>query len=235
MTGDRRQAGQTLLIDADDTLWENNIYFDRVIAAFCDMLAARGIGAVITRRHLTAIERQRTKANGYGVKNFHGSLRLACTQLLDGADIRAEIDTIDALCAGLAQQEPLLLPGVADTIEDLGRRHRLILFTKGAPEDQLRKLERSGLQSLLHGYGVAQEKDVVAYRAMIAQHAIDHGRGWMVGNSPRSDILPALEVGLGAVFIPHPGTWELELADLPEEGFPRLIRLRCFADMLEHF
>jgi putative hydrolase of the HAD superfamily len=235
MPGDRREAGQTLLIDADDTLWENNIYFDRVIVAFCDMMAARGLDAATVRRTLTTIERERTKTNGYGVKNFRGSLRLACAQLLDAADVRAELDGIDALCAGLARQEPVLLDGVADTLQALGRRHRLILFTKGDPEDQLRKLDRSGLGPFLHGYGVADEKDVVAYRAMIDRHGIQHDRGWMVGNSPRSDILPALEAGLGAIFIPHPGTWELELADLPEQELPRLLRLQRFADLLDHF
>jgi putative hydrolase of the HAD superfamily len=228
--------GLTLLIDADDTLWENNIYFEKVIASFCELLEVRGREREAARRTLNAIERVRTKANGYGVKNFQASLGQTCAQMLAGEDHTRELEQVADLCAALARQPPTLLPGVADTLRELAGRHRLILFTKGDIDDQLGKVQRSGLGGLLHQIDVVREKDVETYRDAVARHGISPTRAWMIGNSPRSDIMPALEAGLGAVFIPHESTWELELGEVPADGeHDRLLILDRFAELLKHF
>lgn len=159
----------------------------------------------------------------------------ACGALLTDVDHAAELTRIETLCRELVEQSPLVLAGVEETLRDLGTRHRLILFTKGDHTDQLRKLERSALGSLLHHHDVVREKDVDAYQDVISRFGIARDRGWMVGNSPKSDILPALTAGLGAVFIPHHATWELEIVAMPGDPHPRLITLDSFEDLLTHF
>jgi putative hydrolase of the HAD superfamily len=58
----------------------------------------------------------------------------------------------------------------------------------------------------------------------------------MIGNSPKSDILPAREAGFGAVFVPHPGTWALELAELPPDNHDAgILRIDTFADLQRLF
>ena len=114
-----------------------------------------------------------------------------------------------------------LLPGVLPTLQLLRRRHRLMLFTKGDSQEQSGKLNRSGLQGCFDRVEVVEEKNVETYRELILRHSLDSNFTCMVGNSPRSDVLPALAAGLWAIFIPHPNTWELEHQEV--EPHPRLL------------
>lgn len=225
----------TLFIDADDTLWDNNVFFERVVAAFCDLMAARGAGAVLARSTLNAIERERTKKNGYGVKNFHASLCQACQTLLGDADLNRELAVLQGLCADLARHPVLPFAGVHETLHELSGRHRLILFTKGDLDDQQYKVQQSGLRKYLHQVDVVREKDVTAYADAVLRHGVKVATSWMIGNSPKSDIRPALEAGLGAVFIPHPSTWELEHDELPQNEDARLLVLEQFSELTRHF
>jgi putative hydrolase of the HAD superfamily len=127
-----------------------------------------------------------------------------------------------------------LLPGVEPTLADLAKRHRLLLFSKGQPREQMRKLERSGLRPLFSRVGIPVEKDAIAYRLLMAQAELEPSRTVMIGNSPRSDINPALKAGLRAVYIPHPHTWELEHEEL-ELSDDRLMTLPSFPHLLEVF
>jgi putative hydrolase of the HAD superfamily len=229
--------GLTLLVDADDTLWENNIYFERVVEAYCRLVEARGHAREVARDTLHAIERVRTKTDGYGVRNFHASLRQACVQLLGPDDHRGELETLAKLCSALSWEPPTLLPGVRETLEELSGRHRLILFTKGDLDDQHLKVQRSGLRRYLHEIDIVREKDVATYRDAIGRHGIRPAAAWMIGNSPKSDVRPALHAGLGAVFIPHPVTWELEIEEVPhpDTAAGRLLVLERFAELTQHF
>ena len=230
----RRPPGQTLLVDADDTLWENNVFFERVIGAYADRMAFHGHTPGAARETLHAIERVRTKTHGYGVKNFHAALREAVTRLVEPDDHAREHAILGELCAALSRESPIVIDGVSETLRELGGRHRLILFTKGDPEDQLRKLHRARLQSFFHQIDIVREKDANTYADGISRHGIEPRRGWMVGNSPRSDVLPPLAVGLGVVFIPHPVTWALEQCDVPQAS-ERLVVLERFTQLIEHF
>jgi putative hydrolase of the HAD superfamily len=232
---DRAARGLTLLIDADDTLWENNIYFDEIVQRYVEVAARHGCPADTARAKLLEIEHHRTKHFGYGIDNFRHSLDTACQQLLDGRDYHHELSTFDELVFGLRRRPIALLPAVADTLRALGGRHRLILLTKGDPDDQLAKVARSGLGHRFHAVDVVAEKDVATYHDVIQRHGIDRGRGWMVGNSPKSDVLPAIGAGLRAVFIPHAATWTLELQELPPIDADRLLVLDRFADLTSHF
>lgn len=228
------RGGLTLFIDADDTLWENNVYFEAVVQEYCRLLASHGVAPEAARHTLLEIERVRTKTHGYGVANFNQSLREACRRLASG-DAAALIAEIDEHCAGIRRRDMELIEGVEATLEALASRHRLVLFTKGDEADQRDKVARSGLVRWFDAVDVVREKHPEAYRDALARHRVAGDVAWMVGNSPRSDVAPALAAGLGAVFVPHPATWVLELDPLPEGPHDRLIVLDRFGQLTDHF
>ncbi len=117
-----------------------------------------------------------------------------------------------------------LIPGVEETLEYLSLRHDLTLFTKGNPEEQKLKLDRSGLAIYFGHTAIVKEKDTASYAALIRERQLDRERSWMIGNSPKSDINPALEAGINAVFVPHEHTWRLEHEEV-REGNGRLVRV----------
>ena len=232
----RPASGQTLLFDADDTLWENNIYFERAISSFISYLDHRVHSPVEVREHLNTCERATIAAHGYGLQSFRRSL-IACFEQLSDLPITPERHRrIVSFAESIAEQEIEVLPGVASTLAELSERHRCILVTKGNPEEQHDKLERSGLASFFSAVEVLPEKQEAAYRALADQHRCDAPFTWMIGNSPRSDINPALAAGLHAVFIPHDYTWVLEheSIDQPPPG-QTLLEISAFPDLLTHF
>ena len=231
-----RYSHQTLLIDADDTLWENNIYFERAIASFITYLDHKVHTVEQVREHLNVCERATIAAHGYGVASFRRSL-VDCFEQLSESPITPERHArILSFTEAIASNEIELLPGVGETLEELSQRHRLIMVTKGNQIEQTDKLERSGLRPWFSAVEVLAEKNEVAYRGVIAAHACDCGSTWMIGNSPKSDINPALAAGLHAVFIPHDFTWVLEheTVDAPT-GSARLVELAGFRELTKYF
>ncbi len=111
-----------------------------------------------------------------------------------------------------------LIADVADTLEALGKRHELTLFTKGDPDEQNDKIDRSGLRPRFDHCAVVKEKNREAYVELADIRGFDLNRTWMIGNSPKSDINPALAAGMRAVFVPHVRTWGLEKEEIPEAG-----------------
>jgi putative hydrolase of the HAD superfamily len=128
------------------------------------------------------------------------------------------------------------MPGVAETLTKLASRHRLILMTKGDEAEQADKLTRSGLAELFSAVEIVAEKDPPAYREVIARHELTPHTSWMIGNSPKSDINPALAAGLHAVFLFHKDTWVLEHATLdPAPQGQHLVELDSFAKLCDIF
>ncbi len=231
-----RYSQQTLLIDADDTLWENNIYFERAIASFISFLDHKVHTAEQVRQHLNRCERATIAAHGYGVQSFRRSL-VDCFEQLTESTVTAERHAqIVSFAEAITSNEIELLPGVAATLEELAKRHRLIMVTKGNEIEQTDKLERSGLRALFSAVEVLAEKHEAAYRGVVATHQCGVGATWMIGNSPKSDINPALAAGLNAVFIPHDFTWVLEheVVDHPG-GSGRLMELGGFRELTKYF
>jgi putative hydrolase of the HAD superfamily len=232
----RFPAGQTLLIDADDTLWENNIYFERAIAAFISFLDHHEHSPAEVRQTLNTVERETILAHGYGLSSFTRSL-VDCFERLSPAPVSEDKrEGIRGFARSIAEQEIELLPGVAETLAELSRRHHLILMTKGNRAEQADKLARSGLATYFAAVEIVAEKDPAAYRDVIARHELKPHTSWMIGNSPKSDINPALAAGLHAVFLFHKDTWILEHAavDKAPEG-QHLIELDAFARLGEFF
>jgi putative hydrolase of the HAD superfamily len=232
----RQPAGQTLLIDADDTLWENNIYFERAIASFISYLDHRVPSPEEVRERLNACEHATIAEHGYGLKSFRRSLVACFEQLSDEPITPEKHDRIVSFTDIVAEHEIDLMPGVAEALPELASRHRCILVTKGDPAEQQAKLERSGLTPYFFAIEVLPEKHEDAYRSLAAHHVCDAATTWMIGNSPKSDINPALAAGLNAVFIPHDFTWVLEheVVNQPANG-QRLLECKRFNDLTRLF
>jgi putative hydrolase of the HAD superfamily len=229
---------QTLLIDADDTLWENNIYFERSIADFISFLNHHRYTPEEVRERLNQVERESIVKHGYGLTGFANSLS-ACFESLSVEPLTGELrERIHNFAFRIAEQPVEIIPGVLETLQHLiSRDHHLILMTKGAPAEQNSKVERSGLKDYFAAVEVVAEKNAKAYHTVAEKYGLDYDVTWMVGNSPRSDVNPALEAGLNAVFVPHDMTWVLEheeIASPPKES-QRLLRLARFIELQEHF
>ena len=225
---------QHLIIDADDTLWENNIYFERAFDQFCDFLAHSSMTPSEVRAVLDEIEIVNSRVHGYGTANFARNLA-ECYHKLVERDIGDEDLAVIMGFTGQILEHPIeIITGVEETLEYLSLRHELTLFTKGNPEEQKLKLDRSGLAIYFGHTAIVKEKDAASYSALVAERRLDRERTWMIGNSPKSDINPALEAGLRAVFVPHQHTWRLEHEEVREDT-DRLLQLERFSDLRRHF
>jgi len=227
-------TGQFLIIDADDTLWENNIYFERAFDEFFEFLAHSSMTAQEVRDVLDEIERTNARIHGYGSLNFGRNLR-QCYQHLVERDIHQDdLDKVMGFAQRILECPVEVIDGVAPTLEYLAARHDLTLFTKGHVEEQKLKIDRSCLSGFFAHTAIVKEKDADAYCELVAARGMDPSRTWMIGNSPKSDVNPALEAGLNAVFVPHAFTWVLEKQEI-RRGKGRLLELDRFAELQKHF
>src|SRR6266568_1590934 len=220
-----------LLIDADDTLWENNIYFEQAIHAFITFLDHSRLSREEVRAVLDEVER----LMGYGSANFTKSLVETYRRLAEKDLQEEDLEQVRRLGEQIHSQPLQLLEGVRETLEYLSPRHDLVLLTKGDIEEQKLKVERSGIEEYFKRVIIVQEKDVTTYYHVARELQVDPKHTWMVGNSPRSDINPALAAGLNAVYIPHPHTWRLEHEEVENAGGGRLLTLSRFAELRAYF
>jgi putative hydrolase of the HAD superfamily len=229
-------GAQTLLIDADDTLWENNIYFERAIAKFISFLDHREHSPEQVRLVLNDVERSSIATHGYGLHSFTHSL-IATFEKLSVDPVTPELhDRIRSFAHQITDHPIEILTGVPETLKYLGERHHLILMTKGHPAEQWGKIERSGLKEYFSAIEIVAEKDESTYRSAIARYALATDVTWMIGNSPKSDINPALAAGLHAVFIPHNNTWVLEHEEVAvAPASQQLLVVDRFGDLRNHF
>jgi putative hydrolase of the HAD superfamily len=227
---------QTLLIDADDTLWENNIYFERAIARFISFLNHHEFSPEQVREVLNDVERECVVKHGYGLQSFAHAL-VDTFERLSIQPITSELHSqIHSFAHAIADHPIEFLPDVPQTLQYLSARHRLILVTKGAMAEQTGKIERSRLKQYFEATEIVPEKHCDAYRELVDKHALAHDATWMIGNSPKSDINPALACGLNAVFVPHGDTWILEHEEVNAAPPPRrLLIVGRFAELREHF
>jgi putative hydrolase of the HAD superfamily len=225
---------QFLIFDADDTLWENNIYFEEAFERFCDYLAHSSLSQVEVRAVLDEIETANAKIHGYGSKNYARNLATCYRRLADRQIAEADLEAVQEFAHQILEKPIELIDGVAETVAQLAERHSLTIFTKGDQEEQRLKIDRSGLGRFFEHAAIVKEKNQAAYVELAEQRKFDHAHTWMIGNSPKSDINPALAAGLNAVFVPHARTWSLEHAAVPE-NHPRLLQVAGIRELLAHF
>ena len=225
---------QNLIIDADDTLWENNIYFERAFEEFVGFLDHSSMGPREVRDILDEMEQANARIHGYGSLNFGRNLAQCYRHLVEREIREDDLETVMGFAARILECPMEVIPGVPETLGYLAERHDLTLFTKGHVDEQRLKIDRSGLGGYFRHTAIVKEKDAAAYRRLVAERGMDAAMTWMIGNSPKSDVNPALEAGLNAVFVPHAHTWVLEKQDLmPGKG--TLLVLERFEDLRSRF
>jgi putative hydrolase of the HAD superfamily len=225
---------QNLIIDADDTLWENNIYFERAFEEFVLFLGHSSMGPREVREVLDEMEQANARIHGYGSLNFGRNLA-QCYRHLAEREIREDdLSTVMGFAERILECPMEVIPGVKETLGYLSERHELTLFTKGHEEEQKLKIDRSGLGGYFQHTAIVKEKDAAAYRRLVTERGMDAAVTWMIGNSPKSDVNPALEAGLNAVFVPHAHTWVLEKQDLMT-GKGCLLVVERFEDLRMRF
>jgi putative hydrolase of the HAD superfamily len=225
---------QYLVFDADDTLWENNIYFEQAFDEFCAYLNHSTLTPDEIRAVLDEIETEYSRIHGYGAVNFGRNLSQCYLRLAERAIDEHDLKRVGAFAHQILLQEVELMEGVARTLPFLAEKHELTLFTKGEPAEQNRKIDLSGLRPLFAHCEVVKEKNKRAYEELTRGRGFDPERTWMIGNSPKSDINPALDAGLRAVFVPHPRTWTLEREEIRQRD-GRLTVVNRFSDLADLF
>jgi putative hydrolase of the HAD superfamily len=216
--------------DADDTLWHNEVIFERVHERYRALLAKYHDAATVDRT-LFATEMRNLELYGYGIKGFMLSAIETAIELTRG-EIRAEeIQTLLHYGREMLQHSVDLLEGVPEVLRGLAAQHKLLLITKGDLRDQERKLSKSGLAGLFGAVEIVSEKNETTYAAILRRHGIAPDEFFMVGNSLKSDILPILALGGSAAHVPYPLLWQHEKAlELPNAP-GRFFELRSIAEL----
>jgi putative hydrolase of the HAD superfamily len=219
----------TIGFDADDTLWENERFFHASKFQMAELLAPFADGPDIAAKLLEA-ERKNIQFYGYGVKSFTLSMIDAAITVTGG---KVPTQTIAAILA--AGREMLAypietLPFVRETLDALAGSHRLVLITKGDLFDQERKVAQSGLGDFFSAVEIVSEKSAPTYAKLFAMHGRGPEYAMMVGNSLKSDILPAIEAGSWGVHVPHELSWELDHAEPPDNA-PRFRQIAHLGEL----
>lgn len=225
---------QHLIFDADDTLWENNIYFETAFEQFYEYLRHSSFSPEEVREVLDQIEIANAKIHGYGSRNFARNLVECYGKLAERHVAPDDLAVVQEFAHAILEKPVALIAGVEETVAQLSSRHQLTIFTKGDPDEQRIKIDRSGLRGYFQHTAIVKEKNEEAYRLLAEQRGFNPDRTWMIGNSPKSDINPALAVGLRAVFVPHARTWRLEHEAIPNDH-PRLLRVERISELTNYF
>jgi putative hydrolase of the HAD superfamily len=216
---------ELVALDADDTLWHNEPLYTGTRERFRELLARYEPSGVLDDR-LYEVELRNLRHFGYGVKGFVLSLIESAIEMTDGRLETVDVSRIIEWGREMLVSPVELLEGVRDVAEQLAAMYPLILVTKGDLLHQETKLAGSGLGHLFQGLEVVSEKDERIYRNLIARHGVPPNRFVMVGNSLRSDILPALDAGAHAVYIPYAISWVHERIS-PEAMSAMMTNARC--------
>ncbi len=222
---------QTIGFDADDTLWQNEAFFRMTQDRFADLLADYTDPDPLHARLLEA-ERRNLGHYGFGIKGFMLSMIETAIEVTDARVPSSVIAEILAAGQEMLAHPIELLPEAEETVRGLASSHTVILITKGDLLDQERKLAQSGLGELFDAVEIVSDKNPTVYTRIFDQHGAGADSSMMVGNSMKSDVLPAIEVGAWGVFVPHGLTWELEHAAAPD-GHPRYRELQSLGGVLD--
>lgn len=204
----------TIGFDADDTLWQNEQFFRLTEARFAELLRPHVQGHDIEARLLEA-ERRNLDFYGFGIKGFVLSMIETAIELTDGRVPAAIVSQLLEAGREMLRHPVHTLPHVRETLERLHGRYRMVLITKGDLFDQERKLAASGLGDFFDAVEIVSDKSEATYARIFARHGDGAARAMMIGNSLKSDVIPALAAGAWGVFVPHPLTWVLEHAEEP--------------------
>jgi len=223
----------TIGFDADDTLWQNEHFYKLTTAHFAALLAAYAEPDAIAAT-LLASEKRNLAFYGYGIKGFTLSMIETAIEVTAGRAPASVIGEILAAGRDMLRHPVETLPEVRETLSALAVDYRLILVTKGDLFDQERKLAESGLGELFAAVEIVSEKTAATYERVFTRYGDGPERAMMVGNSLKSDVVPAIAAGSWGVYIPHALNWEMEHAEAPVDSprFRRLVHLGELVDLI---
>lgn len=224
----------TVGLDADDTLWHNERHFQMSQARFAELLADHAAPGDLAAR-LLAAERRNLGSYGFGVKGFTLSMIETAIEVTDGRVPAPVIGELLAMGRQMLAEPIELLPGVADTLDALAGRFRLVVITKGDLLDQERKLAQSGLGEMFDAVEIVSAKTPAVYASVFARHGAGPEAALMAGNSMASDVIPPIRAGAWGVHVPHGLEWAIEAAEAPEQAprFRRIARLDALPELLD--
>ena len=219
----------TIGFDADDTLWQNEQFYKLTESRFAALLAGHTEPGELSA-HLLEIERKNLRQYGFGIKGFTLSMIETAIEVTRGEIPASVIAEILEAGRDMLSHPVETLPHVRETLESLADSYRMVMITKGDLFDQERKLAESGLGELFDAVEIVSAKDVGTYERVFRRHGDGPERGMMVGNSLKSDIVPAIAAGSWGVYIPHDLNWALEHADEPVQS-PRYRQLAHLGEL----
>lgn len=222
-----------IAFDADDTLWQNEQLYQKAQTGFRTLLAQYHRPEWIDER-LFQTEMRNIEQYGYGIKSFTLSMVETAIELTGGRITGGDIQTVLDLGKAMLTAEIELIEHVSDIVAQLATTHTLVVITKGDLRDQEGKIARSGLASHFTHVEVVSDKSAPTYQRLMTKYGSAPDRFLMVGNSLRSDILPVLELGAAAVYIPHQLTWAHEHAERPvgHEGYYEIENIGMLPELL---
>lgn len=203
--------------DADDTLWQNEQYYKLTEHHFRSLLSDYAEGEHVSERLLEA-EKRNLAHYGFGIKGFTLSMIETALEITEGRAPSSVISEILAIGRDLLSHPVECLPHARDALEALAGKYFLVLITKGDLFDQERKLAQSGLGDYFDAVEIVSDKTATTYRRIFGKHGEGPERAMMIGNSLKSDIVPAIATGAWGVFVPHELTWVLEHVEKPAEA-----------------
>jgi putative hydrolase of the HAD superfamily len=218
--------------DADDTLWVNEPYYRNTEKKLCQILE-KFTPLENSKKLLYEIEIKNLPLYGYGTKAFTLSLIETALKASNNQINGIDIEKIVTLGKNQILQENEILPGVKETLEQLSKKHVLIVATKGDLLDQERKLLNSGLLDYFHHIEVMSDKKVSNYNRLLKHLDIKPDQFLMIGNSLKSDILPVVELGCQAIYIPFHTTWEYEKVSDKDLPVGKYVEIKNISELLK--
>jgi len=222
---------KNLIIDCDDTLWENNRYFLEAHRKFVGLMEEHEHPKDTADSLLLRLEMENVPRYGYGARSQMMSMKdvYRLLEVFPDPAVLAEIETIGE---EVFNHPVSLFPGVEETLSRLHGKYRMFMYTKGNLEEQTGKITKSPIHGFFEGYKVVSEKTPETLGGTLAEFGLEPAETWMIGDSPRSDVMPALELGVRAVYVPYEFTWTLEHAPLPDSE--HILTVEGFAGIADH-
>lgn len=225
---------ELVLVDFDDTLVATAERFQRARQQLFALLVSQGFDETHARHvHHHEVDPGMRERFGFGPQRLPPSFQLTYRRLCSAARTEAQPDVL-AECARLGEAvagPPPPIDGAIDALRALAARFRTAVYTQTGDADyQLDCIRGAGVLQVLpiDRVHILPRKTVAEFRETVRQYQIrDPQHVWMVGNSLRSDINPALEAGANAILIEQDDPWEY---DMVEPFAPTFQRVRSFVE-----
>lgn len=218
--------------DADDTLWENELYYHKTEKEFASILSDY-LNEDELKKELLNTETNNVKLFGFGSKGFTISMIETALRVTNNTITADKIFKILNLGKSLLNSPVNLFEGTENVFKKLQKKFKLVVATKGDLFDQERKLKASNLESYFHHIEIMSDKNESSYKKLLNHLDIKPGEFLMIGNALKSDIIPVLKIGGSAIYIPYHLTWEFEKREVEDFDKTNFLQIEKITDLLD--